>query len=180
MTEARRTPLDSARPLRLRARDAADIVVFSTQLQDAIVPLRDIGYDRSKRVFAMVLNRFRWDLGEISVDDTLGSDEADEEETAEAEAGPVFARGHAGLRFHHVRAVRQRGLDRGDPGNILYLLSVKPRQGAVVLAFAGGGEIEVVYDRLEAFLEDLGDPWITRTAPTHNDDGAFEPGGGNP
>src|SRR4029077_1141406 len=50
-------------PLRLRAEDAEDLAVISACLQDALVSVRDLAYDRDARIFVLVANRFRWEGG---------------------------------------------------------------------------------------------------------------------
>src|SRR5205814_6135829 len=47
--------------LRLRAEDADDLAVISACLQDALVSVRDLAYDREARTFVFVANRFRWE-----------------------------------------------------------------------------------------------------------------------
>ena len=49
--------------LRLRAEDAEDLAVISACLQDALVSVRDLAYDRAARNFMLVANRFRWEGG---------------------------------------------------------------------------------------------------------------------
>src|SRR5260370_17414403 len=51
--------------LRLRAEDAEDLAVISACLQDALVSVRDLAYDRDARIFVLVANRFRWEGGAI-------------------------------------------------------------------------------------------------------------------
>src|SRR5213079_3395622 len=51
-------------PLRLRAEDAEDLAVISACLQDALVSVRDLAYDREGRTFVLVANRFRWEARE--------------------------------------------------------------------------------------------------------------------
>src|SRR5579863_10452389 len=46
-----------AAELRLRAEDAEDLAVISACLQDALVAVRDLAYDRDARVFVLVVNR---------------------------------------------------------------------------------------------------------------------------
>ena len=48
-------------PLRLIARQAEDVVVLSSLLQDAVFPMSEMRYDRKARRFALLVNRFRWE-----------------------------------------------------------------------------------------------------------------------
>ena len=44
------------RPLRLLAREAADLAVMSALLQDAVLTGADLRYSRARRQFSMLLN----------------------------------------------------------------------------------------------------------------------------
>ena len=49
------------RALRLRAEDAEDLQVVAALVQDAVMPASEMSFDRGKRRFACLLNRFRWE-----------------------------------------------------------------------------------------------------------------------
>src|SRR5437764_3732668 len=75
--------------LRLRAEDAEDLAVISACLQDALVSVRDLAYDREARSFVLVANRFRWER--------CGDGEA------------IFERSLCGLAFDAIEHVAYRG-----------------------------------------------------------------------
>lgn len=58
--------------LKLRARDAADMDVLASCLQDSLVPVRDIAFLKKEKRFVMVFNRFKWE----EVEDDEGIDRA--------------------------------------------------------------------------------------------------------
>lgn len=145
------------RPLKVRAVDAEDLTVVASFLQDAIVPVSEMSFEADEHRFVMVAGRFRW---EIAPDGTP----RDGQETP-------FERVHTGIRFEGVRAVRTKGIDRRDPGQMLNLLSLALSDGAVDLVFAGEATIRLDVDSLSCHVEDLGDPWPTVFRPSH-DEGA--------
>jgi hypothetical protein len=50
----------TATPIRLRAEDDEDLKIVSACLQDAILPIGDMGFLPDEKRFVMVVNRFRW------------------------------------------------------------------------------------------------------------------------
>ena len=49
-------------PLKLLARGREDLEIIAACLQDALVPLADVLYQKREKRFVMVANRFRWEL----------------------------------------------------------------------------------------------------------------------
>ncbi len=143
-------------PLQLRAEDAEDLSVISSCLQDSLVPLADMRYDRPARQFVMAVNRFRWEACE-----------------AGSAAEAVFERIACAITFHEVRAVSLRGMDQSRRDRPLELLALmvaeSDKAGAVtvLLVFAGGGRIRLELDRIRCELRDFGEPWPTRWRPRH-------------
>jgi hypothetical protein len=138
--------------LKLMAEDAADLDIIAAAAQDALLRVGDINYDRKARRFALLLNRFRWE---------------------EAEGKGPFERVRAALSFESVLAVRSRKLRMDAPDAVASLLSVgfkpaeEPPGGEVRLVFAGGGEIALEVECLDALLMDMGAPWRTPRRPDH-------------
>ncbi len=136
--------------LTLVAFDAEDLGVVSTHLQDAVIRVGDLSYLRDRRRFALVARRFDW----------------------EAPRREAPRRRLAGLHFERVAAVRAKGVPRGDPDAALALLAVtfasgEAPSGAVTLVFAGGAEIRLEVECIEAQLKDLGPVWQAGTRPDH-------------
>jgi hypothetical protein len=136
-------------PLRLLAEDAEDLEVIAAALQDAVGKIGDIRYEAPARQLTLVFNRFRW--------------EAD---------GRAAERVRAGLQFGGVLGVQARKLRREAPEAVIELLTIEfePGEapgGAVVLSFAGGGDLRLEVECIDAALADVSEPWPTRRKPAH-------------
>jgi hypothetical protein len=139
-------------PLRLLAEDEDDLEVISAALQDAIAKVGDIEWDAKGRRLTLALNRYLW----------------------ETPAGLLGARVRAGLQFSSVLAVKSRNLRRDPPDAVIELLAVRfePGEapgGAIRLAFAGGGDLELTVECVDAALADISAPWPTPSTPAHEE-----------
>ncbi len=136
-------------PLRLLAEDADDLHIISAALQDAIMRPVDIVWEPSARRVTLALSRFCWECGGTRV--------------------------MSAMQFGDVVAVKSRRLPRG-PEHALELLAMdfdpgEPPGGRVTLMFAGGGDLRIEVECLDAILTDLSERWPARVAPTHLADG---------
>jgi hypothetical protein len=134
-----------AEPLRLLAEDADDLHIMSAALQDAILRPVDIVWEPSGRRVTLKLSRFCWECG--------------------------GARVMAAMQFGDVIAVKSRRLPR-LPDSALELLAMdfEPGEapgGRVMLMFAGGGDLRIDVECLDAVLTDLSERWPVTAAPTH-------------
>ncbi|MEJ0061190.1 MAG: DUF2948 family protein [Terricaulis sp.] len=138
--------------LRLIAEDAADLEVIAAAAQDALVRAGDLSFDKKARRFSALLNRFRWESANGS--------------------GP-YERVQSALSFECVLSVKSRKLRVDAPDALASILSVsfvpaeEPPGGEVRMILAGGGEIALDVECLDALLADLGDPWPTPRRPDH-------------
>lgn len=138
--------------LKLLAEDVADLEIMAAAAQDALVRVRDVRFDAKARRFTVLINRFRW-------------------ETAEAQ-GP-YERIRAALSFESVLGVKSRKVRRDAPDALASMLSVtfvpaaEPPGGEVRLTLAGGGEIALDVECLDALLMDVGPTWTTPRRPDH-------------
>src|SRR5690606_18563037 len=137
--------------LKLLALDDEDLQVISAHVQDAVVRVEDMGLAKADRRFALLMNRFAWEL---------------DDERAKGQ------RKRAALRFEHVQSVESSGIDPRARDGVLDLLSISfaagdAPAGTVVLAFAGGGTVSLQVDCLEAKLHDLGAAWAAKGKPAH-------------
>jgi hypothetical protein len=138
--------------LKLLAEDAADLEIMAAAAQDALVRVRDVSFDAKARRFTVLINRFRW-------------------ESAEAQ-GP-YQRIRAALSFESVLNVKSRKLRRDAPEALASMLSVtfapdpEPPGGQVRITLAGGGEIALAVECLDALLMDVGPTWNTPRRPDH-------------
>ena len=138
-------------PLRLLAQDADDLAVVSAALQDAVAKIGDIAFEPKARRLTVAFNRYRWEAG-----------------------GKTRERVRSGLQLAGVLGVQSRKLRRDAKNAVVELLALtfEPGEapgGLVVFTFAGGGDLRVQVECLEAVLADVSTPWPTPRAPTHED-----------
>jgi Protein of unknown function (DUF2948) len=134
--------------LHLAAQDAEDLEIISAHMQDAVMLLGDMRYDHKRRRFALLANRFAWELQ------------------------PAKERRRTGLHFDHVLAAVRLKIKQSDPEGVLSLLSIGFAEkgapgGIITLTFAGGGAIRLTVDSIDAALNDLGPAWATERQPDH-------------
>lgn len=141
--------------LTLAAEDAEDLEIMSAQLQDAVAQVKDLVWLPRSRRFAAVLNRFKWETAQEKRSDNL--------------------RVRSRLVFDRVLAAKSYRIRR-DPGAVASLLAVRftPRadgepDGVVALVFAGGGEIRLEVECIEATLADVSGEWAALGRPQHED-----------
>lgn len=145
MTEDARFEDGADGPLRLRALDSDDLRVISALTQDAVFPVTEMHWDRVRRQFALLLNRFRWE------------DRGQDNRAAE--------RVQSVLAIEDVTAVASQGIDREDSDMILSVLSVsfdpsEDGMGQVLLTLAGDGAIRLDVEALEVTLRDVTRPYL--------------------
>lgn len=138
--------------LRLMAEDAGDLEIIAAAVQDALVRMGDVRFDPKARRFTAAIDRFRW-------------------ETA-LQSAP-FERVRAALSIEGVLSVKSRKIRRDAEEALASILSVsftpaaEPPGGEIRLVLAGGGEISVEVECLDAILVDLGPVWRTPRKPEH-------------
>jgi len=137
-------------PLRLLAEDAEDLAIISAALQDAVTHVGDIDYQPAARTLTVCFNRFRWEKG--------------------AEHGGERVR--VGLQLGGVLKVLQRHLRCEAKDAVLSLLAMEfepgePPGGVITLHFAGGGDLRVEVECIDAVLADVSAPWRCSKAPRH-------------
>lgn len=140
------------RPLRLLAEDAEDLKVVSAALQDAVTTIGDIVYEKAARRLTVALNRFCWEC---------------------AEPEPIRIR--AGLQFGGVLGLKARDVAFEPKAAVVQMLALtfEPSSapedpgGAILVHFAGGGDLRAEVECIDVVLTDLSDPWPAR-APAHD------------
>ncbi|MBV9829859.1 MAG: DUF2948 family protein [Alphaproteobacteria bacterium] len=137
--------------LRLRAEDGEDLAVISACLQDALVPVRDLAYDRDGRTFILVANRFRWE--------------------ARPDDARAYERVLCGVAFDAIDGVAYRGFRRNEEDRILALLAIRARGTTpdltIDLEFAAGATIRLSAAAINCRVRDFGEPWPTSWQPGH-------------
>lgn len=146
-------------PLKLAALDGEDLLVISAHVQDAVLRASDLVWSAARKRFALAMNRFAW--------------EAVPEGKRRA---TQYQRRQTALHFDRVTAVKSTGIDRRQPDRILSLLAIEfepsdEPAGEVKLVFAGGAEIRLSVECIEAQLTDLGAAWTTSAKPGHEQSG---------
>ena len=156
MTDARFED-GAERPLHLVARDEADLQVISALVQDAVLDIADMRWDRKQQRFALLVNRFRW-----------------EDRTAADAGGRAYERVRAMLLIEDVTAVQSMGIERGTAEQVLSVLSVEfaagpDGTGTLTLTLAGDGAVAVAVEALEVTLKDVTRPYRAASGkvPSH-------------
>ncbi|CAN0586695.1 unnamed protein product [Ectocarpus sp. 12 AP-2014] len=137
-----------AKPLRLRAEESDDLRVISTLVQDAVCPASEIKWRKSKRQFAVLINRFRWE----------------DRETGER-IRRAAERVQSLLVIEDALHVSTQGVQPGDADTVMSLLSIafEPGEdgtGAMVLTFAGDGAVKIDVETINVSLQDVTRPYI--------------------
>ena len=139
-------------PLRLLAEDQDDLGGHLRGVAGRDRQGRRHRVGRRGRRFTLALNRYLW----------------------EVPGGLLGNRVRAGLQFGSVLAVKSRNLRRDPPDAVIELLAVRfePGEapgGRVRLAFAGGGDLELTVECVDAALADISAPWPTPSTPAHEE-----------
>lgn len=147
MSEDARFADGGERPLRLRAFDLEDLKVVSALLQDAVFPASEMHWDRRRRRFAILLNRFRWE-------DKIGAERR----------GGDFERVQAVFAVEDVSHVATQGVVQDEPEIVFSLLAIsfEPTSdgaGELTLTLAGDGAIRLSVEALEATISDVTRPY---------------------
>jgi hypothetical protein len=143
--------------LHLHALDADDLECLSALMQDALLRVGDIAFLPERQRFALVVSRFDW----------------------AGEGEGRLERARSGLHFDHVTRARCQNMARDRPDGVLCLLAIvctgatEAPACQIRLIFAGGAEILLDTECVEAHLADLGPRWAVAARPTHKlDEGA--------
>src|SRR6185503_8012313 len=122
------------------------VVVLSSLLQDALVPMAELAWLPAEKCFVFVASRFIWSE---CIDVTLPAGEAGVE---------CYSRQNFGVTLDGVSAVKSRGIDIADKSRILELLAVtaeaKDGTVAIELVFAGGAGIRIDCERIALHGQD--------------------------
>ncbi|WP_439140335.1 DUF2948 family protein [Roseicyclus sp.] len=152
MTEDARFEDAAPRPVALRAYDGDDLAVIATLTQDAVFPIAEMTWDRRRRRFALLLNRFRWE---------------------EAAANPP-ERVQSVLVIDDALHVATQGLDRSAVDLVMSVLTLswapgEDGTGKITITLAGDGAIAVDVEAMDVTLRDVTRPYLAPSgkAPRH-------------
>tara|TARA_A100001011_G_scaffold324444_1_gene346776 strand:- start:1264 stop:1713 length:450 start_codon:yes stop_codon:yes gene_type:complete len=139
--------------LKLNAISEEDLRVVSAHLQDSIVQVKNIAHLKKNRIFLIQFNRFMWE---------------------DVERG-VFRKNkrvQSILRFQNIMGVFSKNLNQKKKDRFLDFLAIETqilsdKSYEIKLNFAGGILIKLNAEVIECFLEDSGEPWVTKNKPKH-------------
>ena len=147
---------NAARPIKLLAMDADDLVVMSALVQDAIAKPVEMRRLSGERAFVMVVDRLAREQGA--------------EREGILRRRKVWQRRRAVLDFRTVTGAKRRGFSGGDEEPMV-LLAITHEPGeaeqTITLHFAGGAEVRLAVEAIEARLTDLGAAWKSDNTPRH-------------
>lgn len=142
-------------PVNIGALDEEALNIVSALVQDSVFSAADMSWGRTRRRFALLVNRFRWE-------------DAGRDRHAPERVRTI-------LIVDHVMSVASQGISRDDPDLILSLLSIswQPGEdgaGQLLLTLAGDGAIRLDCEALEVGLRDVTRPYraVSGKAPDHD------------
>lgn len=139
---------DKIMPLRVMAHDKEDLEVLSVLMQDALIPLSGMDFDKKAGIFKLCTSRYRWDLK------IQGSKDSE--------------RIHSGITFHDVEGVAFRGFSRTEKQeHSLELLALQYEAPYIYLTFSGNAEIRLTVREIHVRLKDVDDAWPVMHQPVH-------------
>ena len=136
--------------LKLIALDQDQLTILSSLTQDSIIKADDIGYDKSSKRLALLMNRYRHEESESS-------------------------RIRSALHFDYVDSIKFLGIDLGSSKDILVLLTIKfittsKPSGSIFLEFSDNKSLTFNVENIETFLTDIGESWVIPNKPIHDKD----------
>lgn len=140
--------------LKLLALDEEDLTVISAAMQDAVLRVEDLEFDKNNNQFLCAANRFAW-------------------EKPKGFFKKTHERHRAVLAFKRVNDVKMRGFNAGNDEEVLSLLALRFTQtgegpeGQLELIMSGDAGILLDVECIEVQLTDTGGAWETRFKPKH-------------
>lgn len=136
------------KPVFITATDTEGLEVVSALAQDAVLPITEMKFEKGKRRFSLLLNRFRWE----------------DQSAAQSRSRPP-ERVQSLAIVDDVLAVASQGIDRSDADMVLSLLAVtfegaEDGSGHVMLTLAGDGAIRLTVECLDVSLKDVTRPYL--------------------
>lgn len=138
--------MEDLKLLKIMGKDTDDLTILSACLQDSLVPLKEIQYDKNQKQFVLLLNRYRW-----------------EEKTAPHHGTRI----HAALSFDFVTKAQFTGFDLSQNiSRSLSLLSLHYEAPYVYISFAQNASIRLEVEELKVKLRDADLAWPAQV-PSH-------------
>ncbi|MGQ0609860.1 MAG: DUF2948 family protein [Paracoccaceae bacterium] len=148
MSDARFADGADEAPLRLLAREPADLAVISALAQDAVLTAGQMVHAPRRRRVALGLNRFRWE----------------DADRAQAQ-GRGFERVQSLLVIENVLSVQSAGIEREGGSQSLELLALSfaaedAPAGWLRLHLSGGADLRMKVEALDVRLRDVSRPYL--------------------
>ncbi len=140
--------------LKLIANSDEDLRVISAHLQDSITQVKNIVHLKKNRIFLIQFNRFMW-------------------EDVEKGVFRKSRRVQSVLKLDNILGVYSKNLNQKKKDRFLDFLAIESKflsdkSYEIKLNFAGNILIKINAEVIECFLEDLGEPWETKSKPKHD------------
>ena len=140
--------------LKLIANSDEDLRVNSAHLQDSITQVKNIVHLKKNRIFLIQFNRFMW-------------------EDVEKGVFRKSRRVQSVLKLDNILGVYSKNLNQKKKDRFLDFLAIESKflsdkSYEIKLNFAGDILIKINAEVIECFLEDLGEPWETKSKPKHD------------
>ena len=140
--------------LKLIANSDEDLRVISAHLQDSITQVKNIVHLKKNRIFLIQFNRFMW-------------------EDVEKGVFRKSRRVQSVLKLDNILGVYSKNLNQKKKDRFLDFLAIETKllsdkSYEIKLNFAGDILIKINAEVIECFLEDLGEPWETKSKPKHD------------
>ena len=156
--------------LKLIIADRDDLLVLSSLLQDAIIKIGDIRFDKSARSVNMRFSRY-------AHEQTKREDAKRESITVKPNKNDKGLRIESGLRIDGVNNLQSRDINQNNPKAFAVLLGIEftPSVNAEALPegdldfiFAGGGILRLAVEALDLSFTDTDNRRMTSSQPQHN------------
>ena len=136
------------RKLKLIASDKDDLAVISAAVQDAIINVGGIHFDKTARALTLRMSRYTH------------------------EAKDKTQRVEAGLRIDGVLALQSRSISRDSKDAFTVILDIEfvpsdALAGQLNIILAGGGVLRAEVEAVDVILADTENARITKTKPNH-------------
>ena len=140
--------------LKLIANSDEDLRVISAHLQDSITQVKNIVHLKKNRIFLIQFNRFMW-------------------EDVEKGVFRKSRRVQSVLKLDNILGVYSKNLNQKKKDRFLDFLAIESKflsdkSYEIKLNFAGDILIKINAEVIECFLEDIGEPWETKSKPKHD------------
>lgn len=147
--------LPSGEKLALNATEADGLAVISALLQDGVGKTSEIAWMPKARRFALVLNRFRWEVAEKS-----------------KSQGAPYERVRTGFHIDNVLNVRAKGFNPKKAQEAFQLLALtfdggEDGAGIVNILCAGDAGFALEVEALDVSMADMDAAWQTNARPLH-------------